>query len=106
MNFSTIWAKIKAAYTGPKAKFFWFATLATLVFIFIWLVGPGNTVGHWVKAGIENRRLEKAINQYEEQNAQMQTRLNMLRNDQDTLEKFAREQFQFAEPGEDVYVIK
>ena len=106
MNFSAIWAKIKAAYTGPRRKFFWFATVITSIFLFVWIVGPGNTIGHWIKAGVEIRRQEKLIQQYEEQNAQMQKRLNMLKNDQDTLEKFAREQFNFAEPGEDVYVIE
>ena len=29
----------------------------------------------------------------------------MLRSDRDTLEKFARERFHFAEPGEDVYIV-
>ena len=106
MNFSNISAKIKSAYTGPRRKFFWFATLATAVFLFVWIVGPGNTIIHWTKAAIEIRRQEKLIQQYEVQNAEMETRLQMLKNDQDTLEKFAREQFHFAAPGEDVYIVK
>ena len=36
----------------------------------------------------------------------MDKKINMLKNDKDTLEKFAREQFNFAVPGEDVYVIE
>ena len=43
---------------------------------------------------------------YNEQNAQMEKRLHLLKNDKDTLEKFAREQFNFAAPGEDVYIIE
>ena len=106
MKFSAIWTKIKEAYTGPRRKFFWFATVVTGIFLFVWTVGPGNTIGHWIKAGIEIRRQEKLIQYYEQQNKEMQTRLNMLKNDQDTLEKFAREQFHFAAPGEDVYIIE
>ena len=106
MNFSAIWIKIKAAYTGPRRKFFWFATVVTGIFLFVWTVGPGNTIGHWIKAGVEIRRQEKLIQYYEQQNEEMQTRLNMLKNDQDTLEKFAREQFNFAVPGEDVYIVE
>ena len=106
MNFSNLTSKIKAAYTGPRRKFFWFATVVTALFLFVWIVGPGNTIGHWIKAGVEIRRQEKLIQQYEQQNAAMETRLQMLRNDKDTLEKFAREQFQFAAPGEDVYILE
>ena len=36
----------------------------------------------------------------------MDKRVNMLKTDRDTLEKFAREQFHFAAPGDDVYVIE
>ena len=103
---SDITGKIKEAYRGPRRKFVWFVTLSTAVFLFVWIVGPGNTIIHWVKAGIETRQQERLIEQYEAQNAEMEGRLKMLRNDKDTLEKFAREQFHFAVPGEDVYIVE
>jgi cell division protein FtsB len=106
MKISDILGKIADAYRGPRRKFIWFVTLATAVFLFVWIVGPGNTIIHWIKAGAETRRQEKLIEQYQQLNAQMQERLRMLRNDRDTLEKFAREQFHFAVPGEDVYIIE
>ena len=106
MKMSDITGKIKEAYRGPRRKFVWFVTLSTAVFLFVWIVGPGNTIIHWVKAGIETRQQERLIEQYEAQNAEMEIRLKMLRNDKDTLEKFAREQFHFAVPGEDVYIIE
>ena len=84
----------------------WFVTLATAVFLFVWIVGPGNTIIHWVSAAVETRRQERLIEQYQQQNAQMEERLQMLKNDKDTLEKFAREQFRFAVPGEDVYLVE
>ena len=49
---------------------------------------------------------EEAIEQYNAEIEEMDKRINMLKNDKDTLEKFAREQFHFAAPGEDVYVIE
>ena len=106
MTFSEILMKIKQAYTGPRCKFFWFATLATAIFLFVWIVGPGNTVIHWAKAGREIRRQENLMEYYQQHNAQMETRLQLLKNDKDTLEKFAREQFHFAAPGEDVYIVE
>ena len=106
MKMSDIFGKIGASYRGPRRKFVWFVTIATAVFLFVWIVGPGNTVIHWIKAGVETRRQERLMEQYREQNAEMEKRLHMLRNDRDTLEKFAREQLNFAVPGEDVYLVE
>jgi cell division protein FtsB len=106
MKMTDILEKIRDAYHGPRRKFVWFVTLSTAVFLFVWIVGPGNTVIHWIGAGVETRRQERQIEQYRQQNSEMETRLNMLRNDKDTLEKFAREQFRFAVPGEDVYIVE
>ena len=46
------------------------------------------------------------IREYELQNEAMDERIKMLKNDRDTLEKFAREHFNFAVPGEDVYIVE
>ena len=36
----------------------------------------------------------------------MDRKIRMMKGDRDTLERFAREQFYFAEPGDDVYIIE
>ena len=97
---------IKDIFTGEHRKFAWFVVITTSVFIFLWIVGPGNTFVHWIKAGMEISRQEKIIRNYQEENAELDRRINMIRTDRDTLEKFAREQYNFAVPGEDVYVIE
>ena len=51
-------------------------------------------------------RQEKIIEQYQVENAELDRRINMMKTDRDTLEKFAREQYNFAAPGEDVYVVE
>ena len=61
---------------------------------------------HWIKAKMDINAQEEAIEQYNAEIEEMDKRINMLKNDKDTLEKFAREQFNFAAPGEDVYVIE
>ena len=101
-----IMGKIKDIFKGPHKTFAYFAAISTAVFLLLWLVGSGNTFIHWAKAGIEIRRQEKIIREYEMQNAEMDRRINMIKTDRDTLEKFAREHFNFAVPGEDVYVIE
>ncbi len=98
--------RIKEIFHGPHRKFAWFVVVTTSVFVFLWIVGPGNTLVHWIKAGVEIRRQEKLIESYVEKNAELDRKVNMLKHDRDTLEKFAREQFGFSVPGEDVYVIE
>lgn len=98
--------KIKEIFKGPHRRFARFVLIVTGIFALLWIFGPGNTVIHWAKASYEIRRQERMIEEYEKQNAEMDRRIRMLRTDRDTLEKFAREQFNFAAPGEDVYVIE
>ena len=98
--------KIKDIFHGPHRKFAWFVVVTTSLFVFLWIVGPGNTFVHWIKAGVEIRRQERLIETYVEKNAELDRKINMLKHDRDTLEKFAREQFGFSVPGEDVYVIE
>ncbi len=43
---------------------------------------------------------------YRQQIREMDQNIEELENNRDTLEKFARERFKFAAPGEDVYVIE
>ena len=100
-----IMGKIKDIFRGQHRFFAWFAVVVTVAFLLFWLVGSGNTFINWAKAGAEIRRQEKLIRDYEQQNAEMDRRINMIRTDRDTLEKFAREQFNFAVPGEDVYIV-
>ena len=98
--------KIRDIFHGPHRNFARFVVITTSAFILLWLVGPGNTFIHWIKAGVEIARQEKSIKSYQEANAELDRRINMIRTDRDTLEKFAREQYNFAVPGEDVYVIE
>jgi cell division protein FtsB len=98
--------KLKEIFQGEDRKFKRFLVLATSVFILIWIVGPGNTVIHWIQAKIDIQNQEKEIEQYNEYLEEMDKRINMLKTDRDTLEKFAREHFHFAAPGEDVYIIE
>ena len=98
--------RVKSIFKGENRGFRIFLAVTTAAFIFVWVVGPGNTVIHWAKAKLDINAQEKAIEQYNADIEEMDKRINMLKNDKDTLEKFAREHFYFAAPGEDVYVIE
>ena len=98
--------RVRGIFRGENRAFRIFFALTTAAFIFVWVVGPGNTVIHWIKAKMDIKAQERAIEQYNAEIEEMDKRINMLKTDKDTLEKFAREHFYFAAPGEDVYVIE
>ena len=98
--------KIKDIFQGPHRKFAWFVVVSTTALILLWIFGPGHTVLHWGKAAAEVKRQEKIIEKYETENADLDRRIDMMKTDKDTLEKFAREQYHFAAPGEDVYLVE
>ena len=98
--------KIKDIFTGEHRKFAWFVVISTSLFLLSWLVGPGNTIIHWVRARNEISNQEKQMEMYRTQIDEMNQNIEELETNRDTLEKFARERFRFAAPGEDVYVIE
>lgn len=98
--------KIKDIFKGEHRKFAWFVVISTSLFVLSWIVGPGNTVIHWIKAKNEISRQERQMEMYRQQIEMMDRDIDELQNNKDTLEKFARERFRFAVPGEDVYVIE
>ena len=98
--------KIKELFKGEHGTFFKFLTFNVILFIVLWLIGPGNTVIHWARSKSELRHQKQQMEFYQKEIEQMRRKVNMLQNDKDTLEKFAREQFYFAAPGEDVYIVE
>ncbi len=101
-----IWNKIKGIFSGERSRFAWFVRVALVVFILSWLFGRGNTIIHWIKAAREINRQEAQIEEYRRQIEEMDGSIDQRETDVDTLEKFAREQYGFAAPGEDVYIIE
>lgn len=101
-----ILGKIKDIFTGEHRKFAWFVVISTSLFALSWIVGPGNTVVHWIKARNEITRQEKQMEMYRMQIESMDAGIEDLKNNKDSLEKFAREHFHFASPGEDVYIVE
>ena len=98
--------QIKDIFQGPHRKFAWFVVVSTTALILLWIFGPGHTFIHWGKAAAEVKRQEKIIEKYETENADLDRRINMMKTDKDTLEKFAREQYHFAASGEDIYLVE
>ncbi len=103
---NSILRKIKDIFTGEHRKFAWFVVIATTLFIGSWIIGPGNTIIHWIRTENEIDRQEKQMEFYRQEIERMDQNIEELKTNKDTLEKFARERFNFAAPGEDVYIVE
>jgi len=88
-----------------RRSFFRYAIISTALLLLFVGFFSDDSILRWGKACVQKHQQEKQIARYKEQNEQMDKQIKMLSTDKDTLEKFARENFNFAEPGDDVYLI-
>ena len=65
-----------------------------------------SSVLNWVRANVEIRRQERQMDKYRQEIDEMDAEIRALTDSKDSLEKFARETYHFAAPGEDVYIIE
>ena len=73
----------------------------------LWLLFLSHSSVHnWVRANIEIRRQERQMDKYRQEIDEMDAEIRALTDSKDSLEKFARETYHFAAPGEDVYIIE
>lgn len=81
-------------------------TVVTLLFLIWILFIDNNNVGVWVKTRHMLRSQQRQIEFYQREIAVKEGRMEHLRSQKDSLETFAREEYGFHEPGEDVYIVK
>ena len=73
----------------------------------LWLLFLSHSsVLNWVRANIEIRRQERQMDKYRQEIDEMDAEIRALTDSKDSLEKFARETYHFAAPGDDVYIIE
>ena len=65
-----------------------------------------SSVLNWVRANWEIQRQERRMDELRSDIDAMDAEIQALTNSRDSLEKFARETYHFAAPGEDVYIIE
>ncbi len=103
-NYSRL-KSFKDIIKGEHGRFFIFAAVVFVVFFLILLFGKGNNLINWFGVKREISRQEKQIERYRREIDEMDRKIENLSNDKDALEEFARENFHFAAPGDDVYII-
>jgi cell division protein FtsB len=100
-----IWNKEKDGNNKEKRSFlryFIISTALCLVFLFI----KKDSVVRLLGAGFTIQRQNREMRWYQKQISDLDRQIRVLSNDRDTLETLAREQYLFAEPGDDVYLTK
>ena len=73
----------------------------------LWLLFLSHSsVLNWVRARWEINRQERQMEEYRQDIGAMDAEIQSLTHSRDSLEKFARETYHFAAPGEDVYIVE
>ena len=88
-----------------KNRAWLFYVIALLVFV-VFLFVKRNNVVRWIQAGVTVSRQEKIIEEYKNRISDLNTKLEGLDNNADSLETFARETFFLSKPGEDIYITE
>ena len=100
-----LWNRDKDGNRKEQRSFLRYAIIATVVFLLFMFLKKDNLI-NWVQAGLSLRRQERQIEQYQRENEELERRIRVMTGDRDSLERYAREQFYFAEPGDDVYITE
>lgn len=103
-RFRDIWDLKKDGKNAEKRSFVRYAILASALFIVLVGFLNRNNIVRWVKAGIEIRQQERQMERYRQEIKAMDNQIHGLTTSRDSLEQHARENFNFAEPGDDVYI--
>ena len=83
-----------------------FVVIVTTVVAVILLFVSHNSVLNWVKATIEVKNQEMEMARLKAEIKDMDAEFKALTENKDSLEKFARETYHFAAPGDDVYIVE
>lgn len=76
-------------------------------FFLVWICFfDTNNVGRMLRTRRTLQSQQRQIEFYEQEISQMERKLEQLRSQRDSLEKFAREEYYYLKDGEDVYVIE
>lgn len=107
MNISgRISSAVRKVMQGEHRGFFIFVCVMVGICICFICFLPGDNLFNWIRAKSDIRRQKKQIEYYNRQIQEIDREIHTLATDRDSLERFAREQFQYASPGDDVYIIK
>ncbi len=93
--FSKVWRYISNKYI-----------ITIVIFILVVFFIDRNNIIRWGKDYIRQFQQEKIIENYRKEMEYLDTKINELSSNRDSLEKFAREQYFFHEKDEDIFIVQ
>ena len=100
-----IWDRSKDGNSREQRSFIRVAIVALAIAVLFLFFKKDNVV-RWIQGGFTIAAQNKEIKANEEKIKRLDDRIDALTSNRDSLEKFARETFHFAEKGEDIYLIE
>lgn len=79
--------------------------IVAFAFVLIFLCVKKDNLFHWIKAGVTISEQNREIKANEVHINELERTIHILTHDRDSLEKFARERFHFAQKGDDIYLL-
>lgn len=102
-KFKDIWDRDKDGNRAPQRSFLRFAIVITAIIVLFLFVKKDNVV-RWIQAGFTLRSQERRIEAIKQDNERLDEQIRIMSTSKDSLETYARQEFGFAEPGDDVYI--
>jgi len=88
-----------------KRSFVRYAAIATVLFA-AFLFAKKDNVIRWIQAGFTLRKQERQIELLKEQNRDLEEKIRVMSSEKDSLETYAREEFNFVRSGDDVFLTE
>jgi len=85
-------------------KSFWRYVLISTALCLLFLLLKKDNLLRWIQTGFTLNAQQRKIEALIEDNAHLDSRIQNLSTNKDSLEKFAREEYGFCAPGEDVFL--
>ncbi|MBO7644389.1 MAG: septum formation initiator family protein [Bacteroidales bacterium] len=102
-KFKDIWDRDKDGNRAPQRSFLRFAIVITAIIVLFLFIKKDNVV-RWIQAGFTLRSQERRIEAIKQDNERLDEQIRIMSTSKDSLETYAREEFGFTEPGDDVYI--
>lgn len=103
--YKNLWSRESDGSNKELRSFVRYAIIVTAIFL-VFIFVKKDSVIRWIQAGFTIRSQQRQMEFYQGEIDKLDKQIAILSNDRDTLETIAREQYQFAEPGDDVYLTK
>ena len=103
-KFKSLWKKSADGERREQRSFARYAIIVTFLCLLFLLIKHDNLIV-WMRSALTLRSQKRQIEQLRNDNDRLHNAADNLYSDKDSLETFARENYLFCAPDEDVYIV-